>query len=93
MAKTYAKELEKQTQGLAKRICELQSDLAREKSKNEKITERFEKEKCELLSLIQAKDKLIEKMKNCDNCKFKNCGMKEIQKESKLVCEEWELAE
>lgn len=36
---------------------------------------------------------LIEKMKNCDNCKFKNCGMKEIQKESKLVCEEWESTE
>ena len=30
----------------------------------------FEKEKCELLGLIQAKDKLIEKMKRCKNCEF-----------------------
>ena len=30
----------------------------------------LEKEKCELLGLIQAKDKLIEKMKRCKNCEF-----------------------
>ena len=30
----------------------------------------LEKEKCELLGLIQAKDKLIEKMKCCKNCEF-----------------------
>ena len=32
--------------------------------------EELEKEKCELLGLIQAKDKLIEKMKCCKNCEF-----------------------
>lgn len=37
-------QLKVQTQNLAKRICELQSDLAREKSKNEKRTERLEKD-------------------------------------------------
>ena len=31
---------------------------------------KLEKEKCELLGLIQAKDKLIEKMKRCKNCEF-----------------------
>lgn len=31
---------------------------------------RLEKEKCELLGLIQEKDKLIEKMKCCKNCEF-----------------------
>ena len=30
----------------------------------------LEKQKCELLGLIQAKDKLIEKMKRCKNCEF-----------------------
>ena len=43
-AKLMQKELEEQMQNLAKRICELQSDLAREKSKNERITERLEKD-------------------------------------------------
>ena len=31
---------------------------------------KLKKEKCELLGLIQAKDKLIEKMKRCKNCEF-----------------------
>lgn len=30
-----------------------------------------EKEKCELLGIIQQKDKLIDKMKCCDNCKHR----------------------
>lgn len=33
----------------------------------EKEAEELEKEKCELLGLIQAKDELIEKMKCCEN--------------------------
>ena len=56
------KELEEQNQSLAKRVCELQSDLAKKKSKNEKITERLEKEKCELLGIIQGKDKVIQEL-------------------------------
>ena len=36
----------------------------------QKDVAKLEKEKCELLGLIQAKDKLIEKMKRCKNCEF-----------------------
>ena len=64
---------------------------------------RLEKEKCELLGLIQAKDKLIKKMKSCATCKYWNS--KDIQKycnkrtatsefaERSLKCDKWELAE
>lgn len=36
----------------------------------EKEAEELEKEKCELLGIIRAKDELIKKMKSCYNCKF-----------------------
>jgi hypothetical protein len=41
---------------------------------------------------------LIEKMQCCENCKHKQCGMKEIfkevkQKDKTKTCDEWELAE
>ena len=55
----------------------------------DKIAE-LEKEKCELLGLIQAKDKLIIKMKNCANCKCKCTAIKH------KICknyDKWELAE
>lgn len=40
----------------------------------------------------------IEKMKCCANCKYKNCGLKSIieevkQRDSSIICEEWELVE
>ncbi len=31
--------------------------------------QRLEKEKCELLGIIQRKDEVIRKMRNCHNCK------------------------
>ena len=64
----------------------------------DKIKE-LEKEKCELLGLLQAKDKLIEKMKCCGNCKYEpvydergNCL---IAEECRIcLCKSnWELAE
>ena len=36
-----------------------------------KDKERLEKEKCELLGIIQQKDKIIRKMRSCDNCKHR----------------------
>ena len=45
--------------------------------------ERIEKEKCELLGLIQAKDNLIEMMKCCATCKYWN--YKDIQKYCKFL--------
>ena len=62
----------------------------------DKIAE-LEKEKCELLGLIQAKDKLIEKMKCCGNCKFSPRFI--IREELCISCvnssnkNKWELAE
>lgn len=56
---------EEDKQSLAKRIYELQSDLSREKSKNEKLIEELE----ELQRKNQQLKEQIEKMKNCDNCK------------------------
>ena len=54
------------------------------------FVDNLEKEKCELLGLIQAKDKLIIKMKNCTNCKCKCTAIKH------KICknyDKWELAE
>lgn len=47
-------------------LCNSELNLA---SVTEQLEE-LKKEKCELLGLIQAKDKLIEKMKLCKNCEF-----------------------
>ena len=60
---------------------------------------RLEKEKCELLGLIQAKDKLIKKMKSCGNCKWcsNQCCIEDFENPiSYRGCEnysKWELAE
>ena len=65
----------------------------------DKIKE-LEGEKCDLLGLIQQKDKLIEKMKCCGNCKYApsdtyreepcfSCQSQGNEKEFPL----WELAE
>ena len=62
----------------------------------DKIKE-LEKEKYELLGLIQAKDELIEKMKCCGNCKFSPRFI--IREEICISCinssnkNKWELAE
>ena len=62
----------------------------------DKIAE-LEKEKCELLGFIQTKDKLIEKMRCCSNCKFSPRFI--IREEKCIRCiktsnkSEWELAE
>ena len=64
----------------------------------DKIKE-LEEEKCELLGLIQAKDKLIEKMKCCGNCKWcsNQCCIENFENPiSHRGCEnysQWELAE
>ena len=64
----------------------------------DKIKE-LEKEKCELLGLIQAKDKLIKKMKSCGNCKWcsNQCCIENFENPiSHRGCEnysQWELAE
>ena len=55
----------------------------------------LEKEKYELLGIIQGKDKAIEKMKCCNNCKLYQC---EKWKNNEInyhfnKCENWELAE
>jgi cytochrome b subunit of formate dehydrogenase len=52
----------------------------------------------DLLLLIKWQNAIIEKMMCCANCKYKQCGMKEIFKAIKdedetKICEEWELAE
>lgn len=72
----------------------IQEDALKLRVENEQLKvqiERLEKEKCELLGLIQAKDKLIEKIKHCTNCKFK------INEEHCGDCDEdysnWRLAE
>lgn len=55
----------------------------------DKIAE-LEKEKCELLGLIQEKDEVINKMRNCANCKWKCTAIKH------KICinyDKWELAE
>lgn len=59
----------------------------------------LEKEKCELLGLIQAKDNLIEKMKCCSNCKYSDPNTQEpsYSQEPCFSCtstdNKWELAE
>ena len=50
--------------------------------------EQLEKEKCELLGIIQEKDKVIEKMKLCANCsKWLYCKS-ELPTE---VCKDWKM--
>lgn len=56
----------------------------------EEIYSLLEKEKCELLGLIQEKDEVINKMRNCANCKWKCTAIK------RKICinyDKWELAE
>lgn len=57
-----------------------------------KIT-KLEEEKCELLGLIQAKDKLIEKMKRCYNCKFNDKFIDVPCDDCEENYSKWELAE
>ena len=71
------KELEQQSEEFKKRFSVGYEDGKQNKRKLQlsktnllRDVERLEKEKCELLGLIQAKDKLIEKMKRCKNCEF-----------------------
>lgn len=54
--------------------------------------EELEKEKCELLGLIQAKDELIEKMKRCYNCKF-NLKFVDVPCDDCDNYSKWELVE
>ena len=60
--------------------------------------ERLQKEKCELLGIIQEKDKVIEKMKCCGNCQhqyegsYKN-GIRCKDHLDEEVCDDWELKE
>ena len=60
-------------------------------------TQMLEKEKCELLGIIQEKDKVIEKMKCCLNCNFwkdkKYNVCREIKKLGKTCCAFWKLKE
>jgi predicted RNase H-like nuclease (RuvC/YqgF family) len=78
-----------------------QKHITRLQEENEKLKaqiEEMEKEKCELLGIIQKKDNFIDKIKCCENCKYKQCGVKGIFKEAKekdktKTCDEWELAE
>ena len=62
----------------------------------EEALSNLEKEKCELLGLIQAKDEQIEKMKCCSNCEHFNfnetnyCN-KGVFRERQYVCGQWEL--
>lgn len=62
----------------------------------------LEKEKCELLGIIQQKDEIIGKMKNCNNCKHKMIILMadiledEIKKEPCKSCndlDKWEIKE
>ena len=58
----YRKEIEEQMQNLEKRICELQSDLARKKSKNKTTTkelEQLKEENTELKTRWQCRNKYI----------------------------------
>lgn len=59
-------ELKQEKQSLAKRIYKLQSDLSKEKSKNEKLIEELE----ELQRENEQLKAQIEKMKKHNNCKF-----------------------
>lgn len=92
------KELEQQSEEFKKRFSVGYEDgkqnerkLQLSKTNLLRDVERLEKEKCELLGLIQAKDKLIKKIKHCTNCKFK------INEEHCGDCDEdysnWRLAE
>lgn len=59
-------ELEEKNKRLTELLNHSNVRLAEEQLKNAEL----EKEKYELLGLIQAKDNLIEKIKCCYNCKF-----------------------
>lgn len=71
----------------------------------QKLTQTLEKEKCELLGIIQEKDKVIEKMKCCNNCKhryymdfkpicaFNKAEIKDIENPVTCKCDKWELKE
>lgn len=84
-------ELEKENKRLTELLNHSNVRLAEEQLQNVEL----EEEKCELLGLIQAKDKLIKKMKSCGNCKHyleeicANC----ISSDRKSLYELWELAE
>lgn len=64
---------------------------------NTKYIERIEKEKCELLGIIQAKDEIIEKMKCCENCRhyshtYEHCYPYQNYQNCKSLSN-WKLAE
>ena len=66
------KELEKENTKLKETNNTLYESVMKVGKRNNELkaqVERLEKEKCELLGLIQEKDKLIEKMKCCENCR------------------------
>ncbi len=76
-------------------LCNTELNLARVTQQLEEL----EKDKCELLGLIQEKDKLIEKMKSCGNCRWcsNHCCIESFENPiSYRGCEnysKWELAE
>lgn len=51
------------------RFRELKTENTLLKVQIESLKKENEQEKCELLGIIQQKDKLIKKMKCCENCK------------------------
>ncbi len=64
--------------------------------------DRLEKEKCELLGIIQQKDEIIKKMRHCENCKHRLKALemvvmdldKDESREPCNVCEnydKWEI--
>ena len=100
--KIKVKALEDANKAMVKEIDDMSSGgigilikITKLKEENEEL----KKEKCELLGLIQAKDKLIEKMKSCGNCKWcsNQCCIENFENPiSHRGCEnysQWELAE
>lgn len=82
------------------RLLELQKRLVVSTMLRELLQEieEREKEKCELLGIVQKKDELIQKMKNCRNCKYWNvphelCVYSMGDKEHYCRLRQWELAE
>lgn len=88
MFEKEAEEIEKENKRLTELLNRSNVRLAKEQLKNVAL----EKEKCELLGLIQAKDKLIEKMKRCYNCKF-NLKFVDVPCDDCDNYSKWELAE
>lgn len=95
MLEKETEELEKENKRLTELLNHSNVRLAEEQLQNVEL----EEEKCELLGLIQAKDKLIKKMKSCGNCKWcsNQCCIENFENPiSYRGCEnysKWELAE